>query len=144
MSFEKNQYNQAINKNISNTDNINREKENNLLLKPIAIKQNILANNPPPNNINKYQNVSILYQNQPTNQYLKEISQINYIKTKDNEIMKYNSNEIPNINNITNNEKGAFSLIANYTNNNNTNNINNINNINNFFKMVINQIVLKR
>ena len=135
MSFEKNQYNQAINKNISNTDNINREKENNLLLKPIAIKQNILANNPPPNNINKYQNVSILYQNQPTNQYLKEISQINYIKTKDNEIMKYNSNEIPNINNITNNEKGAFSLIANYTNNNNTNNINNINNINNTNKI---------
>ena len=55
MSFDKNQYNQVNNQITPKTDNINKEKENNLLLKPIAIKQNILANNPPPNNINKYQ-----------------------------------------------------------------------------------------
>jgi hypothetical protein len=125
MSFDKNQYNQVNNQITPKTDNINKEKENNLLLKPIAIKQNILANNPPPNNINKYQNVSIIYQNQPTNQYLKEISQINYIKAKDNEIKKYNSGELPSINS---NEKGAFSLLSNYSNNNTNNNINNNNN----------------
>ena len=52
MSFDKNQYNQVNNQITPKTDNINKEKENSLLLKPIAIKQNILANNPPPNNIN--------------------------------------------------------------------------------------------
>ena len=124
MSFDKNQYNQVNNQITPKTDNINKEKENNVPLKPIAIKQNILANNPPPNNINKFQNASIMYQNQPTNQYLKEISQMNYFKAKDNEIMKYNSGELPSINS---NEKGAFSSFYNNTNNN----INSINNINN-------------
>jgi len=123
MSFEKNQCKQASNKIIENEDNNNKEKENNILLRPIAIKQNILTNNQPNNNINinKYQNVSTLYQNQPTPQYLKGI---NSIKSKNNENIKCNSNDM-----INNNEKGAFSLITN--SNNNVNNINNTNNNNN-------------
>ena len=127
MSFEKNQYKQEINKkniiNCQKEDNItNKNPENNLLLKPIAIKQNILTNNQSNTNINKYPSVSVIYPNQPT-PYLNDINQINYIKSKDSEKIKYNSNE---------NEKGAFSLYQNYNNNNsnNTNN-NNINNIKN-------------
>ena len=124
MSFEKNQYKQEINKkniiNCQKEDNItNKNPENNLLLKPIAIKQNILTNNQSNTNINKYPSVSVIYPNQPT-PYLNDINQINYIKSKDSEKIKYNSNE---------NEKGAFSLYQNY-NNNNSNNTNN-NNINN-------------
>ena len=130
MSFEKNQCKQASNKIIENEDNNNKEKENNILLRPIAIKQNILTNNQPNNNINinKYQNVSTLYQNQPTPQYLKGI---NSIKSKNNENIKCNSNDM-----INNNEKGAFSLITNTNNNiNNTNNNNNNSNNNNYNKI---------
>ncbi len=133
MSFEKNQCKQESNKIIKNEDNNNKEKENDLLLRPIAIKQNILANNQPNININinKYQNISTLYQNQPTPQYLKGINSINSIKNKDNENLKCNSSDM-----INNNEKGAFSLITNTNNNiNNTNNNNNNSNNNNYNKI---------
>ena len=121
MSFEKNQNKQKVNQkdciNLEEDDkNINKSQENELLLKPIAIKQNILSNNQSNPTLNKYSNVSVIYPNQPT-QFLNEINQINYIKNKDNEVIKYNSTE---------NEKGAFSLYQNYNKNNN--NINYIKN----------------
>ena len=123
MSFEKIQYKQQINKkeniNLQKEDNnANKNQENALLLKPIAIKQNILSNNQSNININKYQNVSVIYPNQPT-QFLKDINAINYIKKKESENIKYNSNE---------NEKGAFSLYSAYNNNNSNNKINYIKN----------------
>jgi len=123
MSFENIQYKQQINKkeniNLQKEDNnANKNQENALLLKPIAIKQNILSNNQSNININKYQNVSVIYPNQPT-QFLKDINAINYIKKKESENIKYNSNE---------NEKEAFSLYSAYNNNNSNNKINYIKN----------------
>ena len=123
MSFEKNQYKQEVNQkdciNIGEKDkNINKLQENELLLKPIAIKQNIVSNNQSNPTLNKYSSVSVIYPNQPT-QFLNEINQINYIKNKDSEIIKYTSTE---------NEKGAFSLYPNYNKSNNNNNINYIKN----------------
>jgi len=133
MSFEKNQCKQENNINVEKEDNnINKQQENNLLLKPIAIKQNIINNNQSNqsnNNLSKFPTVSVIYPPNQQNQYIKDINQINYIKNKDVEIIKHNSNEIQNINN---NEKGAFSLFTNYNNiNNNNNNNNQINYIKN-------------
>ena len=130
MSFEKNQCKQENNINVEKEDNnINKQQENNLLLKPIAIKQNIINNNQSNNNLNKFPTVSVIYPTNQQNQYIKDINKINYIKNKDVEIIKHNSNEIQNINN---NEKGAFSLFTNYNNiNNNNNNNNQINYIKN-------------
>ena len=117
MSFENIQYKQQINKkeniNLEKEDNnTNKNQENDLLLKPIAIKQNILSNNQSNININKYQKVSVIYPNQPTKVF-NDINTINYIKKKESENIKYNSNE---------NEKGAFSLYSAYNNNNNNSN----------------------
>ena len=132
MSFEKNQCNQDNKKidfvNLKNDENnINNIQETNLLLKPIAIKQNIISNNQPnKSNLNKYPTVSVIYPNKTT-QYLNEINQINYTKKDSIELINYNSSEIQNTNN---NEKGAFSSFTNY-NKNNSNNPNNIINNNN-------------
>ena len=136
MSFVKNQCNQVLKKKdfeklSYNENDINKTQQNNPLLKPIAIKQNILTNNQSNKNINinRYPSVSVIFPNKQTT-YLNKINQNNYNKNKDSkEIINYSINEIININN---NEKGAFSSFANY--NNNSNNNNKINNINN--KMV--------
>ena len=134
MSFEKSQCNQGNKKidfvNLKNDENnINNIQETNLLLKPIAIKQNIITNNQSnKNNLNKYPTVSVIYPNKQT-QYLNEINQINYSKKDSFELINYNSNEFQ-IQNTNNNEKGAFSSFTNYKNNNN-NNPNNIINNNN-------------
>ena len=130
MSFEKSQCNQENKKvdfvNSKNDENnINNIQETNLLLKPIAIKQNIITNNQSNNNnLNKYTTVSVIYPNKPT-QYLNEINQINYNKKDSIDLINYNSNEIQNTNN---NEKGAFSSFTNYKNNNNNNQSNAMNN----------------
>ena len=132
MSFEKNQCNQGNKKidfvNLKNDENnINNIQETNLLLKPIAIKQNIIPNNQSnKSNLNKYPTVSVIYPNNTT-QYLNEINQINYSKKESIELINYNSGEIQNTNN---NEKGAFSSFTNYNKNNNSNPNNIINNNN--------------
>ena len=132
MSFEKNQCNQGNKKidfvNLKNDENnINNIQETNLLLKPIAIKQNIIPNNQSnKSNLNKYPTVSVIYPNNTT-QYLNEINQINYSKKESIELINYNSSEIQNTNN---NEKGAFSSFTNYNKNNNSNPNNIINNNN--------------
>ena len=133
MSLEKSKSNEVNNRNVfikqENEDfNINNSQENNLLLKPVAIKQKIY-NNPQSNN--KFSSVSVIYSsNQQQNQYLNNINNINsinknnYINKKEFENIKHKNNEIQNLNN---NEKGAFSLLKNYENkkiNNNNNNNN--------------------
>ena len=110
MSLEKSQYNVENNRNVfikqENEDyNINNSQENNLLLKPVAIKQKIY-NNPQSNN--KFSSVSVIYSsNQQQNQYLNNINKNNYINKTEFENTKHKNNEIQNLNN---NEKGAFSL----------------------------------
>lgn len=116
MSLEKSQYNVENNRNVfikqENEDyNINNSQENNLLLKPVAIKQKIY-NNPQSNN--KFSSVSVIYSsNQQQNQYLNNINKNNYINKTEFENTKHKNNEIQNLNN---NEKGAFSLFKNYDN----------------------------
>ena len=120
MSFEKNQAKEdsknfvLINQNKEEKDNNINNTENNLLLKPKAIKQNILNINPISNLENKYQKAPIIYPNPLQAHYINESNdKINYIKNKENEIQKNNINE-----------KGAFSLLLNNNINNNKNNIN--------------------
>ena len=128
MSYEKNQCNQGTKKSDfpklqNNINNLNKLQDNNLLLKPIAIKQNILPNNQPNININKYPGVSVIYKNTPP-PFLNDINPINYKSSKDStDLINYN-NEVQN---LTNNDKGAFSSYPNYTNNNSSK-INNIKN----------------
>lgn len=119
MSLEKSPCNEVKNRNVflkqeKEEYNINKSPENNLLLKPVAIKQKIY-NNPPSNN--KFSGVSVIYSsNQPQNQYLNNINSINknnYINKKEFENINHKNNEIQNLNN---NEKGAFSLFKNYDN----------------------------
>ena len=134
MSFGKDQCNQVFKKEdlqkLKNNENdINKPQENNLLLKPIAIKQNILTNNQSNKNINinRFPSVSVIYPNKQAT-FLNEIDPNSYNKNKDSKeiINCNNSNEIQNINN---NEKGAFSSFTNYNNNNSINKkINNIKN----------------
>ena len=117
MSFEKTQYKQEVNQkdciNVEEEDkNNNKVQENELLLKPIAIKHNILSNYN--QSLNKHSSVSV-FPNQPT-QFINDINQINYIKNKDSEMIKYNSIE---------SEKGVFSLYQNYNKSNSNNNIDN-------------------
>ena len=107
-SFHENKNRDFIKKE-NDENNSKKNLENNLLCKPIAIKQSIISNNQPINNLNKYPSVSVIYPNQPT-QLSNDINKINYIKKKDSEIFKYNSNEIPSLSS----EKGAFSLLQNY------------------------------
>ena len=120
MSFEKNQAKEdsknfvLINQNKEEKDNNINNTEDNLLLKPKAIKQNILNINPISNLENKYQKAPIIYPNPLQAHYINESNdKINYIKNKENEIQKNNINE-----------KGAFSLLLNNNINNNKNNIN--------------------
>ena len=120
MSFEKNQAKEdsknfvLINQNKEEKDNNINNTENNLLLKPKAIKQNIININPISNLENKYQKAPIIYPNPLQAHYINESNdKINYIKNKENEIQKNNINE-----------KGAFSLLLNNNINNNKNNIN--------------------
>ena len=116
MSLEKSQCNEVTNRNAflkqeNEEYNINNSQENNLLLKPVAIKQKIY-NNPQTNN--KFSSVSVIYSsNQQQNQYLNNINKNNYINKKEFENIKQKNNEIQNLNN---NEKGAFSLFKNYDN----------------------------
>ena len=123
MSYEKNQFNQGT-KNTNyqilqgGANNSNKSEDNNLLLKPIAIKQSTLSNNQTNKNINKYPGVSVIYQNSPT-PYLNDINPINFKNNTDNI-------EIINPNNEIKNEKGAFSSFGNYSSN-----ISKINNIKN-------------
>ena len=120
MSFEKNQAKEdsknfvLINQNKEEKDNNINNTEDNLLLKPKAIKQNIININPISNLENKYQKAPIIYPNPLQAHYINESNdKINYIKNKENEIQKNNINE-----------KGAFSLLLNNNINNNKNNIN--------------------
>ena len=120
MSFEKNQAKEdsknfvLINQNKEEKDNNINNTENNLLLKPKAIKQNIININPISNLENKYQKAPIIYPNPLQAHYINESNdKINYIKNKEKEIQKNNINE-----------KGAFSLLLNNNINNNKNNIN--------------------
>ena len=119
MSFKKYQAKEdsknfvLINQNKEEKDNNINNTEDNLLLKPKAIKQNIININPISNE-NKYQKAPILYPNPLQAHYINESNdKINYIKNKENEIQKNNINE-----------KGAFSLLLNNNINNNKNNIN--------------------
>ena len=100
MSFEKNQAKEdsknfvLINQNKEEKDNNINNTENNLLLKPKAIKQNILNINPISNLENKYQKAPIIYPNPLQAHYINESNdKINYIKNKENEIQKNNINE---------------------------------------------------
>ena len=74
MSLEKSQSNEVNNRNgLINQENeefnINNSQENNLLLKPVAIKQTIYNN---PQITNKFSSVPVIYSsNQQQNQYLK-------------------------------------------------------------------------
>lgn len=116
MSLEKSQSNEVNNRNgLINQENeefnINNSQENNLLLKPVAIKQTIYNN---PQITNKFSSVPVIYSsNQQQNQYLKNINNNNYINKKEFENIKNKNIEIQNLNN---NEKGAFSLFKNYDN----------------------------
>ena len=128
MSLEKNQSfqenkNKDFIKKENEENNNNKTPERSLLCKPIAIKQTVLKNNQTTsNNINKFPSVSVIYPNQPT-QFSNDANRINYIKMKESDIIRYNSNELPSISS----EKGAFSLLQNYNSGSIANSINKIN-----------------
>ena len=114
---DKSNYIKSDKKNEKEDNKSDLSQEKNFLLRPIAIKQTNIANTPTNSNMNNYKTISVIYPNQPA-QHLNNINQIN-IKTKDS----------CSVQNINNNDKGAFSFIGNAMNNKNSNNkINNLKN----------------
>ena len=85
MSLEKSQSKEVQENNNIQKENLNKIKnqDNNLLLKPKAIKQNIINKIQIPNMENKYANIPPIYQNSLQNQYITENNKINYIKLKE-------------------------------------------------------------
>ena len=128
MSLEKSQSKEVQENNNIQKENLNKIKnqDNNLLLKPKAIKQNIINKIQIPNMENKYANIPPIYQNSLQNQYITENNKINYIKLKEVENPQY-INNTPDISKNNINDKGAFSL---FVNNNNINSPRNNPNIN--------------